>query len=35
MRYKGTSRSIWPVVVAIVVLVVVIAAIYLLYLAPR
>ena len=35
MRYKGTTRSIWPLVIAVVVIVVVIAAIYLLYLAPR
>jgi len=35
MRYMGTGRSIWPIVILIVVVVIVAAAIYLLYLAPH
>ena len=35
MRYMGTGRSIWPIVILIVAVIVVAAAIYLLYFTPR
>jgi hypothetical protein len=35
MRYRGTGRSVWPILISIVVVVIVLAAIYFLFLAPR
>jgi uncharacterized membrane protein YhaH (DUF805 family) len=35
MRYRGAGRSMWPILLAIIIAVIVLAAIYVVFFAPR